>query len=294
MSSTISGATNQDDKGIYSWEKGVTDVNNIDESLGNARDLGYTRLNYARVTAVAQLGKYNEKDIYKIQVQSNGKLSISLRNTSGSDEKVLDLSKYENSINELKQKLDPEGYAKQKEEEAAKLAEAGLLGTTAPNMYIKVYAIKGNKEVVIADSTADKDSDEYKNAEALITGEYRATKGDIYIEIGHLEDADVSDGIPYALQIMQGTSHKHDYIMTQSDSSDTKNKKLSTQKDQALMTSAGGTYSISAAYAAQIQAVRDEGAANMLVNGYLNMASINNSKNTDSKQFSIFSNLLNV
>ena len=27
----------------------------------------------------------------------------------------------------------------------------------------------------------------------MITGEYRATKGDIYIEIGHLEDADVSD-----------------------------------------------------------------------------------------------------
>lgn len=101
--------SNKDENGVAGWEKSVVDVNNIDESFSNARDLGYTRLNYARVTAIAELGKYNERDIYKIQVQSNGKMSISLRSSDTTDEKVLDLSEYEEYLDNLKQQLDPEG-----------------------------------------------------------------------------------------------------------------------------------------------------------------------------------------
>lgn len=213
MASSISSSTNLNDDGSYGWEKSVTDVNNIDESLANARDLGYTRLNYARVTAVAELGKYNEKDTYKIQVQSSGKLSISLRN-AGAEENVLDLSSYEEYLDELRQQTDPEGYAAEQKKAQEELENTDLLATTAPDMTMKVYQIKNGKEVLIADSTADKDSTEYQNLKALITGEYKATAGDFYIEIGKTEEADNKIDYPYAVQILQGTTFKHDYVMT--------------------------------------------------------------------------------
>ena len=290
MTSSISGVTNKDENGISSWEKSVTDVNNIDESLANARDLGYTRLNYARVTAVAELGKYNERDIYKIQVQSNGKLSISLRN-SGDDENVLDLSEYNAYLDDLKKQLDPEGYAEEQAKLAEEKANQGLLDDTAPGMTLKVYTIKNNKEILIADSTADKDSEEYQNMKAILSGEYKAAAGDYYIEVGTSEDADKDQDYPYAMQIMQGTSYKHDYIMTQADSEDTTNKKISTTKDADLASSTASTSTISAAYAAQIQAVSNEGAANMLAAGYSNMASITGDSSTDTAT-AIFSTLL--
>ena len=113
MVSSISGSTNVDDKGINHWEKTVTDVNDVDEKFSNARDLGYMRLNYARVSAIGNLAKYDTQDIYKIQVQSNGKLTIGLRSGSESDdESVLDLSEYQKQLDGLKNQPDPEGYAK--------------------------------------------------------------------------------------------------------------------------------------------------------------------------------------
>ena len=93
------------------WENYVTDMNDIDETFANARDLGQLRLNYSRITAVGELSNNDAVDVYKTSVVSNrGKLAISVRNTNG-DDKVLDLSKYENYLNELKKQLDPEGYA---------------------------------------------------------------------------------------------------------------------------------------------------------------------------------------
>lgn len=101
MTSSISGTSNVKD-GIAYWEKQVKDVNDVDEKFSNSRDLGYLRLNYSRLTAVGSLAKYDKEDNYKVTVQSNGKLSISIRNASAEDEKVLDLSKYEEALDELK------------------------------------------------------------------------------------------------------------------------------------------------------------------------------------------------
>ena len=122
-------------------------------------------------------------------------------------------------------------------------------------------------------------------------GEYRASKGNYYVEVGYAEDAEKDDTTPYAMQIMQGTKFVHDYITKQSASADTKNKEISTKPDATLAaSSANGTATISAAYAAQIQAIRNEGAANMLAAGYLNVASITAEKSTPSQ--ALFSSLL--
>lgn len=275
MVSSISGATNVDDKGINHWEKTVTDVNDVDEKFSNARDLGYMRLNYARVSAIGNLAKYDTQDIYKIQVQSNGKLTIGLRSGSESDdESVLDLSEYQQKLDELKKQTDPEGYAKEQAEKKKKEEAYGLLGANGEGLQMQVYMKKNGREVLIGDTTADKDSKVYANMEKILNGEYRAKSGDYYIKISRSDEIDSRKEVPYLLQVKQGDSYKHDYITKEQASKDTKNKKKSTVP----MTNVGGT--LSAVNALQIQAQRYQTAAQMLQVGYMNMADIynNNSK----------------
>ena len=294
MSTNISGVTNRDDSGHYSWEKSVVDVNDVDESFATARDLGYTRLNYARVTTVSTLDKFDSKDMYAIQLQSTGNLRVTMK-SGGSDEKTLDLSKYEEKLEEIKRQLNPAEYAQDELNKLKDQAQKDIFEENAPGMYMKVYVTQRGKQILIADSTADKDSDLYKNAEAIMNGEYKAKKGNYFIETGYKEGAEVpKDGTPYALQILQGTSFKHDYITTEGKSSDSKNEEITKEPDRELANSTTGSYgttTISAAYAAQIQAQSYATTATMLSNAYLNMASITAKTN---KTAQLFSSLLDV
>lgn len=273
MVSSIPRATNVDENGIGRWEKSVTDVNDVDEKFANARDLGYMRLNYARVSTVGQLAEHDSLDMYKIQVQSNGKLSISLR--SGAEDEnssVLDLSSYQQKLDELKKQLDPEGYAKEQEEKAKEAEKYGLLGENGEGLQVQVYMIKNGKEVLIGDSTADKDSDEYANMEQLLNGEYRAKKGDYYIKISRTEDYDEDKSLPYVMQIKQGENYKHDYVTTESVSDDTKNKKTS----KVPSTTISSTGALSSVNALEIQATKYQATAQMLEIGYQTIASLYN------------------
>lgn len=295
MTSSISSVTNKDDSGHYSWEKTVVDVNDVDESFANARDLGYTRLNYARVTTVSSLDKYDTKDMYAIQLQSNGKLKISLKSGDSSQENVLDLSSYEKALEEIKQKLDPIGYAEEQLKKREEEANKDIFEEAAPGMYMKVYMVQNGKQVLIADSSAEQGSELRLNAEAIMNGEYKAKKGNYFIETGYKEDTEIpKDGTAYALQILQGTTYKHDYITTETKSSDSKNKEVTNTPDSALSSSTTSQYgvsTISAAYAAQIQAQSYSGAATMLANGYLNVASLT-SKDTSNNAAKLFSCLI--
>ena len=275
MVNSISSATNVDDNGVSHWEKTVTDVNDIDEKFSNARDLGYMRLNYARINTIGQLAEYDAEDYYKIQVQSNGKLSIALRSgTEDEDASVLNLSEYQAKLDELKKQNDPEGYAKEQEEKAKKAEAYGLLGEAGEGLQIQVYMVKNGKEVLVGDSTADKDSDEYANMEKILNGEYRAKKGDYYIRISRSEDFDSREEVPYLLQIKQGSNYKHDYMTKEASSEDTKNKR--NNNVPLTQTSASGT--LSSVNALQIQAQRYQATAQMLEVGYLNLANIYNSR----------------
>ena len=258
-----------------SWEKTVTDVNDIDESLANARDLGQTRLNYSRLTAIGQLSGYDSVDIYKTTVVSQrGKLAISLRNANGEDEKVLDLSKYETYLNELKKQTDPEGYAKEQEEKQKKLEEQNSLDLTAPGMKIEVYTInKQGREVLIGDSSAEKGTKTRDALEQMLSGEYLATQGDYYIKVSRSDEISSTEEVPYALQIRMGDTFKHDYIATEAVSSDTQNKTTT----RVPSTSSNGV--LSSVNALQIQATRYQATAQMLQIGYLNMADIYNKNN---------------
>ncbi len=256
------------------WEKYVTDMNDIDETFANARDLGQLRLNYSRITAVGELSNNDSVDTYKTTVVSNrGKLAISVRNTNG-DDKVLDLSKYENYINDLKKQLDPEGYAKEQEEKLKAQAEQALLETTAPGMKIEVYFTdKYGRQHLIANSAAEKDSKEYENMSAMLKGEYAAQQGDYYIKVTRDDETPTSENMSYALQLNMGSGFKHDYVAIEQKSEDSKNKTTS----KIALTSSNGT--LSAVNALQIQASKYQATAQMLEVGYLNMANIYNSYN---------------
>lgn len=137
-------------------------------------------MNYARVTTIGSLAEYDSVDYYKIQVQSNGKLSISLRGTQGDEEeKVLDLSEYEEKLNELKKLTDPEGWAKEQEEKKAAEANQKLLELTAKGFQLQVYTVKNGKEVLVGDSEAEKGSKTYEAMKEILSGDYRAKKAPI-------------------------------------------------------------------------------------------------------------------
>ena len=289
--------------GVAGWDKSVTDVNNVDETFANARDLGWSRLNNTRISVAGKLGKYDSHDMYKVQVLSNGKLFVNLRSgDSDEDKKVLDLSKYDTALNKIKNDMAALGIkdeepvvdttpktpldiaraevAKMKEEREK--ASAGLLDDIAPGMTIKVYMTKGNKTVAIGDSTADKNSKEFANMKSILSGEYRAKKGMYYIEIG-TEESQRKD-LPYIMQIKQGTKYVNDYLVTEAQSEDSKNEKIS------LTSSTSSSEQISSAYAAQIQAQSYQATANMMADAYKNMFSI---KNKQSGVVKMFSSLIN-
>ena len=275
MVSSISSTTNKDENGISSWEKTVQDVNDIDEKFSTARDMGYTRLNYARVTTIGSLAEYDSVDYYKSQVQSNGKLSISLRGTQGDEEeKVLDLSEYEEKLNELKKLTDPEGWAKEQEEKKAAEANQKLLELTAKGFQLQVYTVKNGKEVLVGDSEAEKGSKTYEAMKEILSGDYRAKKGTYYIKVSRDDTVDSKEEMPYALQIMQGDSYKHDYVMKEQVSEDTTNKK----NTNVPTSSTDGA--LSGANAMMIQAARYQTTAQMLEVGYQNLASIYSSGST--------------
>ena len=275
MVSSISSTTNKEENVIKRLEKTVQDVNDIDEKFSTARDMGYTRLNYARVTTIGSLAEYDSVDYYKIQVQSNGKLSISLRGTQGDEEeKVLDLSEYEEKLNELKKLTDPEGWAKEQEEKKAAEANQKLLELTAKGFQLQVYTVKNGKEVLVGDSEAEKGSKTYEAMKEILSGDYRAKKGTYYIKVSRDDTVDSKEEMPYALQIMQGDSYKHDYVMKEQVSEDTTNKK----NTNVPTSSTDGA--LSGANAMMIQAARYQTTAQMLEVGYQNLASIYSSGST--------------
>ena len=284
--------------GVAGWDKSVVDVNNVDENFANARDLGYSRLNRTRVSVIGRLGKYDSSDLYKIQVQSNGKLFVNLRTGSDEEEKVLDLSKHEQRLEEIKAQLESMGIKNEdsiidttpktpleiakaeieKMKAEREKEKAGLLDDIAPGMTIKVYTQKGNRTVCVGDSTADKNSKEYATMKSILSGEYKAKKGMYYIEVGSEES--LREENAYVMQIKQGSKYTDDYLVTEANSQDTKNETIS------ITSSTSSSEQISAAYAAQIQAMQYDSTATMMSNAYNNLSSIKNKQNITVKLFS--------
>lgn len=295
--------------GVAGWDKSVTDVNNIDETFANARDLGYSRLNRTRISVIGRLGQYDSSDIYRVQVQSNGKLFINIRNGDSVEAENERQKKYEAKLDELKKTLEGMGIKQEGEEEeivvpkepetplekaraeVARMKEErakaneGLLDELAPGMSIKIYKQQGKKTVLIGDSTAEKGSKEYEIMKSLLEGNYKAKKGNYFIEVAST-DKTIKEEKPYVMQIKQGKKYTNDYLVKEANSQDTKNKTIS------LTSSTSSSEQISSAYAAQIQAQKYDATATMLSSAYTNLSSINNKLSGSDKLLSTIVNTI--
>ena len=264
--------TSNKENGISYWEKQIKDVSNVDEKFANARDIGFLRMNYARNTVLGSLSKkFDSFDMYKIQVQSNGKLALSARTSKneGEDGNVLDLSKYQDALDEAMKMTDPEGWEALQVQRAEEDKNKKLIQYTAPGLRIEVYMQKGGRDVLIADSHAEEGSKLREAADQMFTGEYRAQKGNYYIKVSRDDTIDADSEQGYALQTQLGTSFRHEYSITEAPSDDVKNKKASTRPSL-------DTSTISYANVLEIQASKYQATAQMLQVGYLNMADIYN------------------
>ena len=195
------------------WEKKVQDISNINESFAKARDIGSARLNYNRLTVVAELSKKDNLDYYKFEALSRGNLRITLRD-SGEDSNSegpleLDTNKYLKAAGISVPETD-------ETEETRTNFEEILDSFKAKNVKMQLFTIKNGKEVEVANSAAEEDSKEFQAFEALSTGEYRLNKPDnFYIKISRLDESKNSDAYQYALQIQIGDEYKHDNVTTE-------------------------------------------------------------------------------
>ena len=83
---------------------------------------------------------------------------------------------------------------------------------------------------------------------------------------------EIKKEIPYVMQIKQGNKYTDDYLVSEANSEDTKNETIS------LTSSTSSSEMISAAYAAQVQALQYDSTATMMSDAYLNLSSIKNKK----------------
>ena len=314
MSSTID---NLGDNGVRYWEKQAYDTSPNADGFGAARDLGYVRLNYSRLNTVAQLSDKDTADYFKINVISTGKIRISLQDSTpdenildldgyyeklgletpsdkaeaeliaqakaeeeaiANEDKILDLSKYEEYLAKFdtEPEEEPTSTDTSIEETLAKYEDT-INQLKAKSLKFKLYSYDGFNEKILADSDAEKGSEERNNYESLLRGEYEAPdKGVYYIKVEKSEDFE-DDNLYYTMQIQMGSEYSNQYTMTEikSKDEDKSDYELSMTTSAQLDTSTAITVT---SYNSQQLAM--EGAASLLSSGYTSMQTILNFQTT--------------
>lgn len=136
-------------------------------------------------------------------------------------------------------------------------------------MKIEVYQSKNGRQVLVGDSHADEGSDLRTALDSMLTGDYKATKGDYYIKVSRDESVADTKEMAYAMQVSMGDKFKHEYAFTESVSDDTKNKTVS-------KISAEIKANLNGATAMSAQAARNQSLSQMLQIGYMGMSDLYN------------------
>ena len=265
-----------------SWEKAVYSLKGAPEGFGNVMDAGYLRLNYARNTIMGSLvGKENTMDIYKLNVQSGGRMGINIKGGIDNgpvlkltEEQLAAQEEAQKVIDEYERNKNPELWLlkeKQREEEAA-LAKANekMIASEAPGLRIEVYIMQGGKPKLVADSHADKGSKERTNMDDMMLGDYKAAKGEYFVKVTRDDTVDKGAEVPYAIQTIIGKTYKHDYVVRKQITEDT------SKVQNAGVILPGNNFRLSQSDILTIQASKYQATADMLAIGYLNMADIYN------------------
>ncbi|MFI3242117.1 MAG: hypothetical protein R3Y43_06080 [Alphaproteobacteria bacterium] len=261
MVSSISSTTSS----TIVLEKTIADVNDVDEAFSTARDLGSVRYNHTRVSVLGVLsGSYDSADVFKVNMQSKGNLTLSFMTADSSEESPVDFSKYDAYYEELLKQNDPEGYETYMAEKEDAAKKENLIEYTAPGLSVEVYAIDDyGREVLVADSSAEEGEELRDNFDAMMKGEYYTDSGNYYIKVSRDDTVGETEEISYVMQASMGDNNKYDNVATETLSSDSTNKRetlLSAEMQEYLYGSGSSSASSGAA------------AAQLLSDAYLNAA----------------------
>ncbi len=212
-------------------EKQTQDV--YGESWGSARDMGYIRKDYSRISVVSSLSAQDEDsgDWYKFFVQTKGELTMSVKTDAETD-----------------LELDPESDT-YFEDVIEYFSGAGLK--------IELYQEKGGRMDVVASNDKTQE-DAFATFEQLVRGtlDIQAT-GNYYVKVS-TEDGEVpQEDINYILQFQMGDSFKYDFATVESALNLTDQEKAEYALEEALY---GGSM-----YSEEVQGLLDSASTNALI-----------------------------
>ncbi len=171
-------------------EKQTQDI--YSESWGGARDMGYIRKDYSRISVISTLSSNDDDsaDWYKFFVQTKGDLRMSVQTDAETDIT-----------------LDPESET-YFEDVIEYFSGAGLK--------IELYQEKGGRMEVVASNDKEQ-ADAFAKFEDLVRGTLDTQAiGQYYVKVT-TEDGEVpAEDINYVLQFQMGDSFKYDYATIES------------------------------------------------------------------------------
>ncbi len=171
-------------------EKKTQDVYN--ETWGSARDIGYIRKDYTRISVVSSLTPNDDDstDWYKFFVQSKGDLTMSVKTDAETD-----------------LELDPSSDT-YFEDVISYFSGAGLT--------IELYEEAGGRMNVIASNDSTKE-EAFANFENLVRGKLDTQRvGQYYVKVSTENGEIPKENINYILQFQMGTEYKQDFATVES------------------------------------------------------------------------------
>lgn len=238
---------------VKSFGKSSSDI--YSESIDNARDLGNLRVNKSRLNLVTTLNKKENEDWFSFKSFNDGKLRLSAINVSELDE-----DGDETDVNAL---LDSTN------DDTSEETKAMFYGK---ELRVEIYTKQGNRSTLIA-SNDEENEKAYEVFKSMVDGEFKASKGTTYyVHVTTTDGKPSKEDTLYALQVQLGDKYTENYT-TQEQAVDYENlssaeiaQKQAEEQQSSLLTGYTGSL------------LSEQGASDLLSDGYNNLATINSSK----------------
>ena len=213
------------------WEKEVFEPGEFGiDAYTTARDIGYIRKNVSRLSIISALSssENDSVDWYKFNVQTKGKMSLSIRSDAESGVE-----------------LDPE---------SDDYLEQVIDMFASKGMRIEIMKMERNKMVAYA-SNDDTNEKAYERFKQLIRGDEQINQlGTYYLKVSTVDGKPPKEDINYIMQLQMGDTYKHDYATVE------KNEKL-TEAERAQKR----LEQVHSPFSPEVQGLLDTATANSLI-----------------------------
>ncbi|MCQ2965290.1 MAG: hypothetical protein MJ250_00935 [Alphaproteobacteria bacterium] len=247
---------------VKAFGKSSSDI--YSESIDNARDIGNLRVNKTRLNLITTLNKKENEDWFSFKSFNDGKLRFSAINVSEIDD--------ENKKKDVNALLDSNN------EDAGEDIKAMFYGK---GLRVEIYTKQGNRSNLIA-SNDEKNEKAFDAFKSMLDGEFKASKGQTYyVHVTTTDGKPSKEDTLYALQVQLGNKYTENYTVKEQavdyenlSSAEIAQRQAEEQQSSLLTGYTGGLLS-------------QQGADDILSDGYNNMATINSNKKGGSTIFDI-------